>query len=233
MASAASDAKWAASADVGSVTRTNKPTPKVVEVNLEVIVIAVGDVDRAKRFYESLGWRLDADVDGGQDFRLVQFTPPGSGCSVQFGINLISAAPGSGQILYLVVSDIEVARDDLMARGVEVSEVFHEGQPGARFHDIGRVTGLSPDRGSYGSFASFMDPDGNGWLIQEVTTRIPGRIDPGATSYASASDLAEALRRAEQAHGVHEKRVGAADPDWPDWYAKYMVAELAGTELAT
>jgi hypothetical protein len=181
----------------------------------------------------SLGWRLDADVDRGQDFRLVQFTPPGSGCSLQFGINLTSASPGAGQIPYLAVSDIEVARKDLIARGVEVSEVFHEGQPGARFHDVGRVPGLSPDRRSYGSFASFVDPDGNGWLIQEVTTRLPGRMDPGATNFLSAADLAAALRRAEQAHGAHEKRIGAADPDWPDWYAKYMVAERAGSELPT
>ena len=157
------------SADVSSETKRKIPTPGVVEVNLEVIVIAVGDVDRAKRFYENLGWRLDADVDGGEDFRLIQFTPPGSGCSVQFGINLISATPGFGQIPYLVVSDVEVARNDLIARGVEVSEVFHEGRPGSRFHDAGRVLGPSPDRSSYGSFASFSDPDANGWLIQEVT----------------------------------------------------------------
>jgi catechol 2,3-dioxygenase-like lactoylglutathione lyase family enzyme len=221
------------SADVSSETRTYMPTAGAVELNLEVIVIAVGDVDRAKRFYEHLGWRLDADVDRGQALRLVQFTPPGSGCSVQYGINLISATPGSGQIAYLVVTDIEVARNDLLARGVEVSEVFHEKQVGGRFHDSGRIPGLSPERGSYGSFASFGDPDGNEWLIQEVTTRLPGRVDPGATSFASASDLAEALRRAEKAHGAHEKRMGAADPDWPDWYAKYMVAERAGNELPT
>lgn len=221
------------SADVSSETKRKIPTPGVVEVNLEVIVIAVGDVDRAKRFYENLGWRLDADVDGGEDFRLIQFTPPGSGCSVQFGINLISATPGFGQIPYLVVSDVEVARNDLIARGVEVSEVFHEGRPGSRFHDAGRVLGPSPDRSSYGSFASFSDPDANGWLIQEVTTRLPGRIDPGATIYASESDLAEALRRAARAHGKHEKQMGVADPDWSDWYAKYMVAERAGHKLPT
>jgi catechol 2,3-dioxygenase-like lactoylglutathione lyase family enzyme len=221
------------SVDVSSEARKDMPTPGVVELNLEVIVIAVGDVDRAKRFYENLGWRIDADVDRGQALRLVQFTPPGSGCSVQFGINLISATPGSGQIPYLVVSDIEVARNDLLARGVEVSEVFHEAQVGGRFHESGRVPGLPPERGSYGSFALFSDPDGNEWLIQEVTTRLPGRIRPGATNFASASDLAEALRRAEEAHGAHEKRIGAADPDWPDWYAKYMVAERAGNELPT
>jgi catechol 2,3-dioxygenase-like lactoylglutathione lyase family enzyme len=220
-------------AGVSSGTGPDSPPPGVVEMNLEVVVIPVGDVDRAKDFYESLGWRLDADVGGGPDFRLVQFTPPGSGCSVQFGTNLISATPGSGQIPYLVVPDIEEARHGLTTRGVVVSEVFHEGQPGARFHDVGRVPGLSTDRGSYGAFASFSDPDGNQWLIQEVTSRLPGRIDPGATTYASASDLAEALRRAEAAHGEHEKRTGAADPDWPDWYAKYMVAERNGTELPT
>jgi predicted enzyme related to lactoylglutathione lyase len=221
------------SADVNGETGTKMPTPKVVDANLEVIVIAVGDVDRAKRFYESLGWRLDADVDSGQDMRLIQFTPPGSGCSVQFGKNLTSATPGSGQISYLVVSDIEATCNDLSSRGVEVSAVFHEGLLGGRFHDSGRVPGLKPDRGSYGSFASFSDPDGNLWLIQEVTTRLPGRIDPGETNYESASDLAEALRRAEHAHGEHEKRIGAADPNWPDWYAKYMVAERAGNELPT
>jgi len=144
-------------------------------MNLEVVVIPVSDVDRAKDFYGSLGWRLDADVASGDDFRLVQFTPPGSGCSAQFGINLTSAAPGSAQSLYLVVSDIGAARDELVARAVEVSDVFHEGTRGARFHDAGRVAGLSPDRSSYGSFASFSDPDGNGWLFQEVTTRLPGR----------------------------------------------------------
>jgi catechol 2,3-dioxygenase-like lactoylglutathione lyase family enzyme len=219
--------------DVRGESRTNLPTPGVVEMNLEVIVIAVGDVDRAKRFYERLGWRLDADVDGGQDFRLVQFTPRGSGCSVQFGINLTSAAPGSSQIPYLVVPDIEVARNDLMTRGVEVSEVFHEGQRGARFHLVGRLAGLSPDRASYGSFASFSDPDGNGWLIQEVTTRLPGRVEPDTFVFASASDLAQSLRRAEQAHGEHEKRMGVSDPNWSDWYAKYMVAERTGKELPT
>jgi catechol 2,3-dioxygenase-like lactoylglutathione lyase family enzyme len=144
------------------------------EVRLEVVVIPVSDVDRAKRFYGSLGWRLDADVADG-DFRLVQFTPPGSVCSIQFGKGLTPAAPGSLQSLYLAVSDIEAARDDLAARGVEVSEVFHEGARGARFHATGRVAGPAPDRSSYGSFASFSDPDGNGWLFQEVTTRLPGR----------------------------------------------------------
>jgi catechol 2,3-dioxygenase-like lactoylglutathione lyase family enzyme len=202
-----------------------------VDMALEVIVIPVSDADRAKEFYRSLGWRLDADVAAGDDFRLVQFTPPGSGCSIQFGTSLTSAAPGSAQGLYLIVSDIGAVRDDLVAHGVKVSEVFHEGTGGARFHDVGRVAGPSPDRSSYGSFASFSDPDGNGWLFQEVTTRLPGRIDPATTSYASASDLAGALRRAAAAHGEHEKRTGQADPNWPDWYADYMVREQAGDEL--
>ena len=202
-----------------------------VDMNLEVVLIPVSDVDRAKEFYRSLGWRLDADVAAGDDFRLIQFTPPGAGCSVQFGTNLTSAAPGSAQGLYLIVSGIEAARDELVARGVEVSEVFHEGTPGARFHDAGRVAGPSPEHSSYGSFASFSDPDGNGWLFQEVTTRLPGRVDPATTSFTSASDLAAALRRASAAHGEHEKRIGAADPNWPDWYAEYMVRERAGDEL--
>ena len=204
-----------------------------VDMKLEVVVIPVSDANRAKEFYASLGWRLDADVAAGDDFRLIQFTPTGSGCSVQFGTNLTSAAPGSAQGLYLITSDIEAARDELAGHGAKVSEVFHEGTPGARFHDAGRVAGPSPDRSSYGSFASFSDPDGNGWLLQEVTTRLPGRVDPATTSFGSASDLAGALRRASAAHGEHEKRTGEADPDWPDWYAEYMVAERAGDELPT
>jgi catechol 2,3-dioxygenase-like lactoylglutathione lyase family enzyme len=219
------------STDVRSETSTEVPAPGLVDMNLEVIVIAVADVDRAKEFYANLGWRLDADVTRGEDFRLVQFTPPGSGCSVQFGINLTSAAPGSGESPYLIVSDVEAARADLVARGVEVTEVFHEGSPGARFHAAGRVAGPSPDRSSYGSFATFSDPDGNRWLFQEVTTRLPGRIDPTTTSFASASDLADSLRRASAAHGEHEKRIGEADANWPDWYAQYMVSERAGEEL--
>ena len=205
-----------------------------VGTTLEVIVLPVSDVDRAKEFYGRLGWRLDADVAAGGDFRLIQFTPPGSGCSIQFGTNLTSAPPGSARGLYLIVSDIEAVRDGLLAEGVEVSEVFHEGRPGARFHPAGaddRVSGPAPDHKSYGSFASFSDPDGNGWLLQEVTARLPGRVDASATSFASASDLAEALRRTAAAHGEHEERIGAADPNWPDWYALYMVREQAGEEL--
>jgi catechol 2,3-dioxygenase-like lactoylglutathione lyase family enzyme len=200
-------------------------------MNLEVIVIAVTDIDQAKQIYANLGWRLDADVTRSDAFRLVEFTPPGSGCSVQFGLNLTSAAPGSGQSPYLAVSDIESAHADLVARGVEVSEVFHEGSPGARFHEASRVAGLSPDRSSYGSFATFSDPDGNGWLLQEVTTRLPGRLDPTSTSFGSANDLADALRRAAAAHGKHEERIGQADANWPDWYAKYIVSERSGEEL--
>ena len=221
------------STDVRNQTSAEVPAPGVVDMNLEVIVLGVADVDKAKAFYANLGWRLDADVTRGEDFRLVQFTPPGSGCSVQFGINLTSAAPGSGQSPYLIVSDVEAARADLVARGVDVSEVFHEGSPGARFHEATRVDGPSPDRSSYGSYATFSDPDGNGWLFQEVTTRLPGRIDPTTTTFASASDLAGALRRASAAHGEHEKRIGEADANWPDWYAQYMVAEQAGNELPT
>jgi catechol 2,3-dioxygenase-like lactoylglutathione lyase family enzyme len=201
---------------------------------LEVIVIPVSDVDRAKEFYGRLGWRLDADRAAGEEFRLIQFTPPGSGCSIQFGTNLTSAPPGSARGLYLIVADVEAVRDRLLAQGVEVSEVFHEGAPGARFHPAGagdRVSGPAPDLKSYGSFASFSDLDGNGWLLQEVTARLPGRVGASTTSFASASDLAEALRRAEAAHGEHEARIGAADPNWPDWYALYMVREQAGAEL--
>ena len=217
--------------EVSSNDASGSASVRNVDMTLEVVLIPVSDVDRAKEFYRSLGWRLDADVAAGDDFRLIQFTPPGAGCSVQFGTNLTSAAPGSAQGLYLVVSDVEAARDELVARGVEVSEVFHEGTPGARFHDAGRVAGPAPGHSSYGSFASFSDPDGNGWLFQEVTTRLPGRIDPATTSFASSSDLAGALRRASAAHGEHEKRIGHADPNWPDWYAEYMVRERAGDEL--
>jgi catechol 2,3-dioxygenase-like lactoylglutathione lyase family enzyme len=206
-------------------------------MNLEVVVIPVLDVERAKDFYAGLGWRLDADVTSGTGSRLIQFTPPGSGCSIQFGANLFGSAvaptaPGSVQSLYLIVSDIEIARDELIARGMDAGEVFHCATGYAcRFAgNDGRVSGPEPERGSYASFVSFRDPDGNGWLLQEVTTRLPGRVDPAATSFGSASDLAHALRRAEAAHGLHEKRVGHADPNWPDWYADYMVREQSGQE---
>ena len=206
---------------------------KNVDVKLEVVVIPVSDVDRAKEFYGQLGWRLDADFPFDNGFRVVQFTPPGSGCSVQFGSNITSATPGSSQGIYLIVSDVQAARDELAAGGVDVSEVFYPGTPGAQFQTddtSGRVNGPAPDHASYSSFATFRDPDGNGWLLQEVTTRLPGRVD-AETGFASAADLASALRRAATAHGEHEKRIGQADENWPDWYAAYMVAEQAGEEL--
>jgi len=198
------------------------------DMKLEVVVIPVSDVDRAKEFYGSLGWRLDADFSKGGG-RVVQFTPPGSQCSVHFGTNQTSAAPGSAQNLFLIVSDIQAARDELVERGVEVSEVFHY----AGFNRVdsqARLSGPAPDRRSYGSFLSFSDPDGNGWLLQEITTRLPGRL-AGETTYTSPGDLSQALRRAEAAHAEHETRTGRRDANWPDWYAAYMVAEHAGTEL--
>jgi catechol 2,3-dioxygenase-like lactoylglutathione lyase family enzyme len=207
------------------------------DLKLEAVVIPVSDVDRAKKFYGDLGWRLDADFPFDNGFRVVQFTPPGSGCSVQFGANITSAVPGSAHGLYLIVSDIEAARNELVARGAPVSQVFHAGTPGAQFQPEGRsvrLAGPAPDHGTYSSFATFSDPDGNGWLLQEVTTRLPGRIEPGAgTAFTSAKDLASALRRAEAAHGEHEKRTGQRDANWADWYAAYMVAEQAGTALPT
>ena len=207
-----------------------------VAAKLEVVVIPVSDVDRAKRFYRGLGWRLDADFAFDNGFRVVQLTPPGSPCSIQFGSKMTPAAPGSAQGLYLIVSDVVAARSELAARGAEVSEVFHAGTPGAQFQPSGasgRVVGLAPDHASYRSFATFNDPDGNGWLLQEITSRLPGRVDPPATSFGSASDLASALRRAAAAHGEHERRTGKADANWPDWYASFMVAEQAGGELPT
>jgi catechol 2,3-dioxygenase-like lactoylglutathione lyase family enzyme len=196
-----------------------------VDMKLEVVVIPVSDVDRAKRFYGNLGWRLDADfVVGGAS--LVQFTPPGSPCSIHFGTELTSAAPGSASGLYLVVSDIEAAHAELVAHGVHVSGVFHRAGPGQP-----PVKGPHPARSSYFSYATFHDPDGNEWLLQEVTTRFPGRIDSNATSFASVSDLASAMRRASAAHGEHETRMGGQrDENWPDWYAAYMLAEQAGKE---
>jgi len=217
---------------------SNDTAPAAVDMKLEVVIIPVSNVDRAKEFYARLGWRLDADVVSGAGSRLIQFTPPGSGCSIQFGASLFgtdvtSAAPGSLQGLYLIVSDIAIARNELIAHGVDAGEVFHCATGYAcRFPgNDGRVSGPQPERSSYGSFVSFRDPDGNGWLLQEVTTRLPGRVDPGATSFRSASDLVSALRRAEAAHGQHEKRIGHADPSWPDWYAEYMAREQAGEEL--
>ncbi|MGX9425125.1 MULTISPECIES: VOC family protein [Bradyrhizobium] len=208
-----------------------------VDMKLEILVIPVSDVDRAKQFYANLGWRLDADFAAG-DWRVIQFTPPGSPCSVIFGKNVTAAAPGSAQGLYLVVSDIEAARNDLLSRGVKVSEAFHGGGDVHTGTDepylFGRlrVSGPDPERGSYQSFVSFSDPDGNGWLLQEITARLPGRVDTDGTTFASRTDLASALRRAAAAHGEHEKRNGGQrDENWPDWYAEYIVNEQAGKPL--
>jgi catechol 2,3-dioxygenase-like lactoylglutathione lyase family enzyme len=200
-------------------------------------VIPVSDSDRAKEFYSGLGWRLDADYDNGSDFRIIQFTPPGSGCSVIFGRNVTGAAPGSAQGLYLTVSDIQTARNDLLRRGVKIGEVFHGGADVYTGPDepylFGRirVDGPDPEHRSYRSFASFSDPDGNGWLFQEITARLPGRIDATATAFASANDLASAFRRAAAAHGEHENRNGQRDENWPEWYAAYMLAEQSGGKL--
>ena len=224
--------------EVPSHAPTSDASAAKLDMKLEIVVIPVSDVDRAKEFYAKLGWRLDADFAHGDDWHAIQFTPPGSGCSVIFGKNVTAAAPGSAQGLYLIVSDIEAARTELLRRGIQVSEVFH----GASGEFAGpdepylfgrlRVNGPDPEHGSYRSFASFRDPDGNGWLFQEITARLPGRIDSATTTFASANDLASAFRRAEAAHGEHEKRTGGQrDENWPDWYAAYMVAEQAGTEL--
>lgn len=205
-----------------------------VDTKLEIVVLPVSDVGRAKNFYEKLGWRLDADFADGQDFRVLQFTPPGSSASVIFGKSVTPAEPGSTQGLYLIVSDIEAAREDLLRRGVDVSEAFHgtsgvySGTHEPYLFGTHRENGPDPDRGSYRSFASFKDPDGNGWLMQEVTTRQPGRIDSNETTYATVADLAAALRRAEAAHGVYEATLGHRDDDWADWYAPFMVAEQKG-----
>jgi catechol 2,3-dioxygenase-like lactoylglutathione lyase family enzyme len=219
-----------------NAVRGINPTAATGDMKFEIVVIPVSDVDRAKGFYAKLGWRLDADYDNGKDFRVVQFTPPGSGCSVIFGRNVTPAAPGSAQGLYLIVSDIAATRTALLERGVQISEAFHNagvyaGTDETYLFGSVRVSGPDPEHRSYRSFASFKDPDGNGWLFQEITSRLPGRIDAAATTFASANDLANAMRRASAAHGEHEKRIGAADPNWPDWYAKYMVAEQAGGEL--
>ena len=208
---------------------------QAVDMKLEIVVIPVSDVDRAKDFYARLGWRLDADFAGG-DWRVIQFTPPGSPSSVIFGKNVTAAAPGSARGLYLVVSDIEAARRELIARGVEVSEAFHgagdvhSGSDEPYLFGSRRVSGPDPARASYSSFASFSDPDGNGWLFQEITARLPGRVDT-ETTFSSSSELAAALRRAAAAHGEHEKRTGGHDDNWPDWYAEYIVREQAGEKL--
>lgn len=208
-----------------------------LDMKLEVIVIPVSDVDRAKRFYTGLGWRLDADFAGPDDYRIVQFTPPGSGASVIFGKNVTAAMPGSAQGLYLIVSGIEQARDELLRRGVEIGEAFHDagdihvGPDEPYLFGRIRLGGPDPERRTYRSYASFSDPDGNGWLLQEVTARLPGRVDTDETVFTSPAELAGALRRAEVAHGEHEKRTGERDADWPNWYAEHIINEQAGKPL--
>jgi catechol 2,3-dioxygenase-like lactoylglutathione lyase family enzyme len=214
-----------------------KAPVRTVDMKLEIVVIPVSDVDRAKAFYASLGWRLDADFVADDDYRVIQFTPPGSGASVIFGKNVTAAAPGSAQGLYLIVSDIDAARKELLDRGIEVSEVFHgagnvhAGTDEPYLFGRRRVSRPDPEHGSYRSFASFKDPDGNGWLFQEITARLPGRVE-GETTFTSSTELAAALRRAAAAHGEHEKRTGGQhDANWPDWYAEYIVSEQAGKPL--
>ena len=227
------------STSAGSETQIEIPSARTVDMRLEIVVIPVSDVDRAKRFYGGLGWRLDADFAAGDDFRVIQFTPPGSGCSVIFGKNVSAGAPGSATGLYLIVSDIEAARAELLGRGVEISEAFHDagavhaGADEPYLFGRLRVSGPDPEHRSYRSFASFSDPDGNGGLLQEITGRLPGRVDAGDTKFTSSIELAAALRRAEAAHGEHEKRTGQRDANWADWYAEYIAQERAGKELPT
>jgi catechol 2,3-dioxygenase-like lactoylglutathione lyase family enzyme len=205
-----------------------------VDMHLEVQIIPVSDVDLAKKFYERLGWRLDDDVAPMDGLRIVQFTPPGSGTSITFGTGLTTAAPGTAGG-GLIVSDIVAAHAELVGRGVEASDIWH----GPPFPVEARQPGPDPDRASYGSFCAFTDPDGNGWLVQEVTTRRPGRVDPASTAFSSTAELASALRRAESAHHEHEKRAGRShlfhrseqDENWSAWYAAYVVAEQTGTDL--
>ena len=204
-----------------------------VDMKLEVVVLPVADVGRAADFYKKLGWRVDLDFASGAG-RLLQLTPPGSACSIIFGTGVTPSAPGTAQFLHLVVSDIEAARRELAANGADPSEVYHDATGGFnRFDPKVRASGPDPQRRSYASFLTFNDPDGNGWVLQEITSRLPGRIDEQETEYASVNDLAEAMRRASLAHGEHEKRIGAADANWPDWYAAYMVAEQSGAALPT
>lgn len=208
-------------------TAVRTASARSLDMKLEVIAVPVSDVDRAKNFYGGLGWRLDADFVVGDVFRVVQFTPPGSSGSIHFGKGITSAGPGSAQGLFLVVSDIEAARADLIAHGAEVSEVFHRAGPGQP-----AISGRDPEGRSYVSYATFSDPDGNGWVLQEIIARLPGRIDGNSTSFASEADLAAAMRRASVAHGEHEQRSGGErDENWPDWYAAYMAAEQTGKPL--
>jgi catechol 2,3-dioxygenase-like lactoylglutathione lyase family enzyme len=214
------------STEVRSETAIEALRARPLDMRLEVVVIPVADVDRAKSFYGKLGWRLDADFVVGDAFRAVQFTPPGSSASIHFGTGITPAVPGSAKNLYLVVSDIEAARAELVHRGADVSEIFH-------LPAIGEapLAGPHPQRRSYASLATFSDPDGNSWLLQEVTERLPGRVDAGDTTFTSSSELASALRRAAAAHHEHEKRTGQPDADWPSWYAEHMVREQAGGPL--
>ena len=225
-------------AQIRNETASETPATRALDMKFEIVVIPVSDVDRAKRFYGGLGWRLDADYAAGDDYRVIQFTPPGSGCSVIFGKNVTAAAPGSAQGLYLIVSDINAARDELVGRGVEISEAFHDadgvyaGTDEPYLFGRVRVSGPDPEHRSCRSYASFSDPDGNGWLLQEITARLPGRVDTDLTTFTSLTEFAAALRRAEAAHGEHEKRNGGQrDANWPEWYAEYMINEQAGKPL--
>jgi len=200
---------------------------QTIDMKLEVVVLPVADTDRSKSFYGGLGWRLDADFIVGDAFRVVQFTPPGSPCSIHFGKGVTSAPPGSAQGQYLIVSDIVAARAALAERGATVSEIFH------RVAGSAPQSGPDPERRSYASFATFNDPDGNRWLLQEITQRLPGRVDTRDTTFPSSAELAAALRRAAVAHGEHEKTLGGRDENWADWYGEYMVAEQAGKPLPT
>ena len=201
---------------------THIRTAATTDLKLEVVVIPVSDVDRAKGFYEGLGWRLDADFTNGEDWRLVQMTPPGSPCSVMFGKGFTPAAPGSVQGTFLVVDDVEAARTELIGRGVNVSEVFHFDSMLLRATETkGRVPGPDPEGRSYFSFASFSDPDGNGWLLQQVKMRLPGR--GLSLDLATLTDL---LRETEKRHGEYEPK--APKHHWSDWYAAYIVAREQG-----
>ncbi len=200
-----------------------------VDMKLEVVVIPVSDIERAKRFYLDLGWRLDADFAVGDEFRVVQVTPPGSACSIHFGKGSTSAVPGSASGLWLIVPDIAAARAELIDRGIEVGEIFHRDGPGKP-----AVDGPDPQRRSYFTYATFRDPDGNTWLLQEVTSRFPGRIDSQNATFSSSNELALALQRAASAHGEHEKRTpGRTHEDWPSWYAEFILAEQTGKPLPT
>jgi len=213
-------------------TAARPAAAEMIDMKLEVIVLPVSDVDRSATFYRELGWRVDADIATDNGGRILQFTPPGSPCSILIGTGLTPSAPGTAQFVHLIVSDIEAARAELIGKGVDASEVFHDAAGGYnRFDPAVRASGPDPERRSYASFVTFSDPDGNGWILQEITNRFPGRLDPDVTSFASVRDVADALRRASVAHGEHEKRIGAADPNWADWYAAYIVAEQAGDPL--